>query len=118
VCYAIQISFEEAYEEHASLQVTNIFVTGTKQLVSSAQQYAAHWSLVVKKCLAEHNVMALEHLPYSPGLSLPDLCLHRTLKCVPKGHFTSTDKVTAKATRTLEVLKNGFQECFHKLYKK
>jgi hypothetical protein len=72
----------------------------------------AHLSLVVKKYLAKHNVSALEHvLP-------PDFFLFLQLKSVLKGQqFVRTEDVTANVTRALtEVSKNGFQECFQKLY--
>jgi hypothetical protein len=57
--------------------------------------------------------MALGNLPYSPDLSPPDFFLFL------KGQqFASTEGVSAKVMGALiEVLKNGFQECFQKLYK-
>jgi hypothetical protein len=57
-------------------------------------------------------VTALEHL------SPPGFFLFLQLTSVLKGQqFMSTEAVTAKGTRALrEVSKNGYQECFQKLY--
>jgi hypothetical protein len=58
--------------------------------------------LVIKKYLAEHNVMALEHLPYPLYLSLPNFFLFLQLGSVPKGQrFACAKEVTAEATRAL-----------------
>jgi hypothetical protein len=75
----------------------------------------AHRSLV-KKYLAKYNVMALEHLLYSPRLVMPDFFQFPQLKSVLKGqHFMSTEEVTAQGTRILtKVSKNGFLELFEK----
>jgi hypothetical protein len=50
----------------------------------------------------------------------PSFFLFPPLKVVLKRRrFASTEEVTTKATRALkEVLQNGFQECFEKLYKR
>jgi hypothetical protein len=79
----------------------------------------AYWLLTVRKYLPKHSMTVLEHLPYSPDLSLPDFFLFPQLKSVLKGlWFASTEEVTAKATKALtEVSKDGFQECFRKLYR-
>jgi MFS-type transporter involved in bile tolerance (Atg22 family) len=71
-----------------------------------------------RKYLATQNVMALEHSPYSSDSSLPEFFLFPGLISALVGQpITSTTKVTAKATTALtEVLKNGFQESFNKLY--
>jgi hypothetical protein len=46
------------------------------------------------------------------------LFLFLRLKSVLKQRFTSADKATTKVMTTLtQVSKNGFQECFQKLYK-
>jgi hypothetical protein len=61
---------------------------------------------------------ALEHPPYSPDISTPASVLYPRLKSISKGQrFANDEEVTAKATRAMsDVSKNGFQECFQKLY--
>jgi hypothetical protein len=50
-------------------------------------------------------------LPHAPFF------LFLRLQIILEGQFLRVETVTAKATRALtEVLKNGFQECFQKLY--
>jgi hypothetical protein len=44
-----------------------------------------HWSLMVKKYLAKHNVTALVHPPYSPDLSPPNFSCSRGRKNYLKG---------------------------------
>jgi hypothetical protein len=68
---------------------------------------------VVKKHLAKNNVTALEHPPYSP-----DFFLFPCPKSVLKGQqVVSTEEITVNVMIALaKVLKNGFQECFQKLY--
>jgi hypothetical protein len=51
---------------------------GTKHLVSSAQQHTFISVVGGQKYLAKYNVTALEHVPYSPDLSLPDFFLSRS----------------------------------------
>jgi hypothetical protein len=46
--------------------------------------------------LAKHNVMELEHLPYSLHLSPSNLLLFPQLKIVLKGWFMSAVEVAAK----------------------
>jgi hypothetical protein len=66
---------------------------------------------VVKKYLAKHNVMALEHSSYSPDLSLPRFFLFLNLKSVLKGHqYASIEVASAEVMRSLiEVLEKKFQ---------
>jgi hypothetical protein len=73
---------------------------------------------VVKQYLAKDNVTALQHSPYSPDLAPLDVLLLSSLKGFLKVHgFGSAEEVTAKVARALtEVSKNGFLECFEKLY--
>jgi hypothetical protein len=75
---------------------------------------------LVKKYLAKQNVTALKHLPYALDLSRTDFFLFPQIKSVLKGQqFVSTKEGTAGVLRALtEVSKNGFQECFQKLYKR
>jgi hypothetical protein len=75
---------------------------------------------VVKKQLSKHNVTTSKHPPYTPDLSSSDFFLFLRLKIVLKGQrLANAEEVTAKATRALEdVSKNGFRECFQKLYER
>jgi histone-lysine N-methyltransferase SETMAR len=64
--------------------------------------------------------MTSKHPPYTPDLSPSDFFLFLRLKIVLEGQrLASAEEVTAKATTALEdVSKNGFQECFQKLYER
>jgi hypothetical protein len=76
--------------------------------------------MAVIKYLAKHNVTAVEHPPYFPDLSPPDVFLFlRPESNLKVQRFATAEEVTAQATRALtEVSKNGFQECFQKLYER
>jgi hypothetical protein len=64
----------------------------------------AHRSLVIKKNLANNNVMALESAPYSLDSSLPDCFLFPWLKSVLKRQqFARTKEGIAKALSTERV---------------
>jgi hypothetical protein len=66
--------------------------------------------------LAKPNVLALEHVIFSI-LVTTNFVLFLQLKSFSKGRSVNAVGVAAGATRALaEVLKNGFQECFQKLY--
>lgn len=58
---------------------------GTKQLVSSARQRTCTSVACGQKAPCQAQCTALEHPPYSPDLSPPDLFLFLRLKSVLKG---------------------------------
>lgn len=74
--------------------------------------------MLVKQDLIRTNVMTLEHPPYSYNLALADFYLFPCLKLILKGQRDKDNEdVIANTTKQLKgILKNGFQECFQKLY--
>lgn len=61
----------------------------------------------------------LEHLPYFLDLAPADFYLFSRLKMNLKRHrFVDSDEAIENATKQLNLLKNGFQECFEQLYER
>jgi hypothetical protein len=71
-----------------------------------------HQFLVVRKCLEEHNLTALEHPPYFQDLS--------TDRLFPVSAFEKcSERITVRERRALtKVWSSDFQECFEKLYER
>ncbi|GBN03939.1 hypothetical protein AVEN_215441-1 [Araneus ventricosus] len=77
-------------------------------------------ALMVKKYLARHSVITLEHPPYSHDLAPSDFYVFPRLKMKLEGHrFVDLDEVIENAMKQLKDLsKNGFQDCFEQLYER
>ncbi|GBM83745.1 hypothetical protein AVEN_189708-1 [Araneus ventricosus] len=94
---------------------------GNKRLVSFTGQCSTiYGTLIVKKYLARHSVITLEHPSYSPDLAPAEFYPFPRLKMKLKGHrFVDSDEVIENAMKQLkDVSKNGFQECFEQLYER
>lgn len=74
----------------------------------------AHTALSVRQFLANKQITALDHPPYSPDLAPCDFWLFPRLKTVLKGtHFASVEEIKATVTRELRDLKEeDFAQCF------
>jgi len=68
----------------------------------------------VKQFLANKNITALEHPPYSPDLTPCDFCLFPNIKSVLKGtHFVSVENVKTKTAEILNSLtEHDLRNCF------
>jgi hypothetical protein len=67
--------------------------------------------------VAEQNVKALEHLPYSPDLSRLNFFLFPRLRSGIEGQrFAIAQDIIARASTAVTGIENDFQECFQTFY--
>ena len=79
-----------------------------------------HRSKLVQEFFAKTRTNVLPHPPYSLDLAPCDFYLFPSMKKYLQGRrFVSSDEVKAASQDALrEVAKNGFQQCFQKLYER
>jgi len=75
----------------------------------------AHRAVTTNEFLAKHNILSLQHPPYSPDLAPCDFFLFpQHLKKTIKGRrFDDTEEVQTKVTRQMRAItESDFQRCF------
>jgi hypothetical protein len=73
-----------------------------------------HRSFIVSQCLAQNNMTAVPHPPYSPNLAPCDFFLFPNLKLWMKGwRFDTTEETQEESQWVLDTIpKRDFQVCF------
>jgi transposase len=80
----------------------------------------AHASLLIRSCLAKHQISVVPHPPYSPDLAPADIFLFPKLKTTLKGrHFQIIEEIQENATRELHAItESALQEAFQQWKKR
>jgi transposase len=74
----------------------------------------AHALLLIRSCLAKHQISVVPHPPYSPDLAPGDFFLLPKLKTTLKGRrFQTIEEIHENATRELRsITQSAIQEAF------
>lgn len=77
-----------------------------------------HCALNVRRFLAKHDIVQVNHPPYSPDLSPPDFYLFPKLKISLKGHrFQDIEDIKKNVTAQLRSISSeDYETCFQNLY--